>query len=240
MHHHDWPQPPDFIDVAAAQARGTCKFMGVELAVGRGALVPRPETELLGRTALAWVPKEEARIVDLCCGCGNLAVALALSMPRARFWASDLTASATELAAANVARHRLSDRVEVKQGDLFAPLAGLEGTMDAIVCNPPYISTKRLEGDRASLLEREPREAFDGGPYGLAIHQRVIREAPRFLRAGGLLFFEIGLGQERQISLLFRRAPEFSHLELVSDAHGNPRVAVAQLARPNGGDHADP
>ncbi len=73
-----------------------------------------------------------------------------------------------------------------------------------IVCNPPYISTGRLSKDRAVLLEREPVQAFDGGPYGLSIHQRVLSDAPRVLRLDGKLLFEFGLGQDRQLALLFR------------------------------------
>jgi release factor glutamine methyltransferase len=103
----------------------------------------------------------------------------------------------------------------------------LEGRIDLIVCNPPYISTARLAKDRAPLLEREPVEAFDGGPYGLSIHQRVIKDAPRALRSGGKLLFEIGLGQERQIKLLFGRAPIYKDVHFVEDVEGRPRVAVA-------------
>ena len=107
----------------------------------------------------------------------------------------------------NVEHLGLGDRVEVCQGDLFAGLAdqGLEGTIDIVVCNPPYISSGRLAGDRAELLEHEPREAFDGGPYGLSIHQRVMADAPRFLKPGGWLLMEFGLGQHRQVKILLDR-----------------------------------
>src|SRR6185312_3590196 len=114
----------------------------------------------------------------------NLACFLALRFPGARVWASDLTAPCAALAAANVRRQHLEGRVEGTQADLFSGLAdrGLEGAIDLVVCNPPYISQKRLEGDCLPLLAHEPREAFDGGPYGLSIHQRVIREGAAFLR----------------------------------------------------------
>jgi release factor glutamine methyltransferase len=77
-------------------------------------------------------------------------------------------------------------------------------------------------------LNHEPVEAFDGGPYGLTIHQRVIKEGLPFLRPGGLLSFEFGAGQERQIELLFRRAKQYDGVEFDSDADGNPRAAFTR------------
>jgi release factor glutamine methyltransferase len=216
-----------------AYARGRTLFMGVELLVAPGALVPRAETELLGNTALdlvAGMGLARPAIIDMCCGSGNLACALAVRVPGARVWASDLTDGCVSVARRNVEQLGLGERVSVHQGDLFASLAGqgLEARCDMVVCNPPYISAKRLEGDRAYLLEREPREAFDGGPYGLSIHQRVIKLAPAFLRDGGYLLFEIGEGQDRQITLLFERAKVYDDIRLVQDAQGAARVALGR------------
>ena len=202
-------------------------FMGVELIAAEGALAPREETELLGRSALeALRGIAQPRLIDMCCGSGNLACALARHLPAARVWASDLTEGCVSVSRRNVAHVGVGDRVVVAQGDLFAALEGLdlEGSIDAVVCNPPYISQAKLAGERAGLLRHEPREAFDGGPYGLSIHQRVLRDAPAFLRPGGVLLFEIGLGQERQVKLLFERARAYEDIRLVPDAAGEPRV----------------
>jgi release factor glutamine methyltransferase len=214
-------------------------FMGLDLLVTPGVLVPRVETELLGRTAVealdALAGNDDAgpRVVDVCCGAGNLACAIATRVAGARVWAADLTEACVDTARRNVERLGLDRRVSVHRGDLLGALDGLElaGTVDMVVANPPYISTARLtEGDRQHLLAHEPIEAFDGGPYGLSIHQRLTREAPTVLRAGGLLLFEFGLGQQRQVELLFRRARAFADVRFVSDAAGEPRVAVARLA----------
>ena len=203
------------------------RFMNVDLLVERGVLVPRAETELLGLSALEVVP-ENARIIDMCCGSGNLACALAARLPGARIWASDLTDACVALARRNVVFTGLQNRVEVRQGDLFSALQGLEGTIDAVVCNPPYISQAKLAGERAALLENEPREAFDGGPYGLSIHQRVVKEALPFLKPGGHLLFEIGLGQERQVKLLFERTRAYEDIRTVANAAGEVRVVAAR------------
>jgi release factor glutamine methyltransferase len=217
------------LDIRAAFDKGSVTFMGLELAVARGALIPREETTLLGETAvqaLRALDADEPRVIDMCCGAGNLACAIAHHVPAARVWASDLTGDCVALARRNAQSTAVAERVAIHQGDLFAALdgRGLEGTIDLIVCNPPYISDKRLEGDRAHLLEHEPREAFAAGPYGLAIHMRVVKDALAYLRPGGLLLFEIGLGQERQVRTLFDRSRGYEDVQAIANAAGKVRV----------------
>ena len=221
--------------VEKARRDGQVLFLGVNLYVAAGALVPRPETELLGRTALQVLagmsPGADGalRVIDMCCGSGNLACGLAAADPRLVVLAADLTDDCVALTRKNAAHVGVEDRVHVYQGDLFGaiPAAQVAGNIDMIVCNPPYISTGRLTKERAVLLEREPVEAFDGGPYGISIHQRVIKDAANVLRPGGKLLFEIGVGQERQLRLLFNRSDTFSDLSFVADDAGRPRVVMA-------------
>lgn len=221
--------------VERARREGHVSFLGVDLLVAPGALVPRPETEILGRTAMealaAMAPGPDGvlRVVDMCCGSGNLACALAAADSRVQVLAADLTDECVTLARRNAEHVGVSDRVRVFQGDLFAalPLSEIAGRVAAIVCNPPYISTGRLARDRAGLIELEPVEAFDGGPYGLSIHQRVIKDAVDILRGGGRLLFELGTGQDRQIRLLFNRAVGYVDLSFVADGEGRPRVVMA-------------
>lgn len=201
------------------------KFLGVEIETGAGALVPREETELCGRVAVARLREAPGRaFIDVCCGTGNLACAIATAVPDARGWAVDLTDGAVALARANVSRLGLGERIQVAQGDLFAPLPTVE--VDVISCNPPYLSTATL--DARPDLASEPREAFDGGQYGFAIHQRVAREALALLKPGGWLVMEIGLGQERQVLQLVKRARDYDTIEFHDDANGAPRVVAAR------------
>lgn len=208
------------------------RFMGVELELAADVLVPREETELLGMKAVSILKDGTAApvVIDMCCGSGNLAVGIASEVPSARVWGADLTDSTVALARRNVERLGVGARVSIRQGDLFAALAddGLEGSVDMIVCNPPYISTGRLEGDRAHLLDSEPREAFDGGPYGISIHQRLIRDAPAFLKPGGWLLFEFGEGQDRQAAALLSRAKAYETVTFANDRDGKPRVAFVK------------
>ena len=217
-------------DVTAAFAKGTHAFMGLTLLVEPGALIPRAETELLGGAAVEVLKAmKNPFVIDMCCGSGNLACAIAHHVPTATVFAADLTPSCAALARKNAEHLGLNERLTVFQGDLFEPLRAclLSGGVDVIVCNPPYISTSKLQTDRASLLEHEPREAFDGGPYGLAIHQRVIKEAGTLLKPNGALLFEFGLGQERQMKALFERARVYTGIRFVNNAEGAPRAVVA-------------
>ncbi|WP_293425125.1 N5-glutamine methyltransferase family protein [Phreatobacter sp.] len=223
-------------EVAEAYASGRTTFMGLKLLVAPGALVPRPETELLGTTAIETLRSMNVAaplVIDMCCGTGNLACAIAVRLPEARIWACDLTQECVDVARGNVDNLGLGDRVAVSRGDLFGALSGqgLEKAVDAIVCNPPYISEKRLEGDRAHLLAREPREAFAAGPYGLSIHMKVLKEAPVFLRPGGVLLFEVGLGQDRQVAGLFERSAAYEAVSTVANGEGEGRVVLGHSRR---------
>ncbi len=221
-------------DILSAQKTGRRAFCGIELLSAPDVLVPRTETELLARTAIDLLlcihTDSNLRLIDMCSGAGNLACYIASHLKNAQVWASDLTEACVDLALRNVDYLNLRERVQVLRGDLFTPLYGLEleGTIDAVVCNPPYISSGKLMSERAALLDHEPKEAFDGGVYGISIHQRVIRDAPDFLKTDGYLLFEFGLGQERQITKLFERSNRYADFRLESDGEGHPRVASAR------------
>ena len=221
---------PNHDDFEGRQMSWLHRFMTIELELSPDVLVPREETELLGRRAVAALQGAAAPplVVDMCCGSGNLGLAIAAAVPSARVWSADLTPETVALARRNAGRLGLDERVSVHQGDLFGALAGegLEGRVDMVVCNPPYISTTRLEGESAHLLENEPREAFDGGPYGISIQQRLIRDALDFLKPGGWLAFEFGQGQERQAASMIARTRAYSEVLFVLDPNGIPRVAI--------------
>lgn len=215
----------------SAYARGTQSFMGLELFVAPGSLVPRAETELVARAAIRELESlgvEQPLVIDVCCGAGNLACAIASHVPKARVWACDLSDDCVALTNKNVAELGLAERVSVRQGDLFQglPEAELAGKVDLVVCNPPYISTGRLE-ERTDLTA-EPRLAFDGGPYGLSIHQRVTKDALALLKPGGVLAFEFGLGQDRQLRIVIDRARGYDGLAFFENEEGKPRALVVK------------
>jgi release factor glutamine methyltransferase len=226
------------------QLLGRATFMGLELMAEPGVCAVREETELLGWAAVDRLRKLNSdggekpdtwRVVDLCCGSGNLTCGIACALPNTRLWAIDIDPKCAALTTKNVVRHALSNRVDVVTGDLFAPLLdrGLEGSIDAVVCNPPYIASIRLKRDRAYLLGKEPITAFDGGPFGINIQLRLAKEALKFLKPGGWLLFEFGLGQDQQVKRLIDRTDGYDIVEFVRDRNGHPRVSVNRKTRQN-------
>jgi len=205
-----------------AYLTGAKEFYGHALRVDARALIPRPETELLVETALAALPDEGAAL-DLCTGSGCVAVALALARPRARVTAVDLSAEALQLARENA--EGLGAQVTLLEGDLFAPVPA-EARFDVVTANAPYVPTGELAG-LARELRREPRLALDGGPDGLAVLRRLVRDAPPFLRPGGALLLEMHESHATPLPALCREAG-FASAEVRRDLAGLPRLVVAR------------
>ncbi|MDR3566735.1 MAG: peptide chain release factor N(5)-glutamine methyltransferase [Syntrophobacteraceae bacterium] len=232
------------LDIESALREGCKEFMGIWFRVKSGVLIPRKETELLARTAIGVLKHIAAerenhrgvkagplRVIDMCCGAGNIACSIAAYVSGVTVWACDLAEEAVNLATENVTCLGMSDSVRVFRGDLFSalPHESIGGLVDAIVCNPPYISSGKLTRELAALCRSEPREAFDGGPYGLKIHEQVSKEAPRWLGPEGVLLFEFGLGQERQVKYILERTKLYGNIQFVSNSLAKPRVVTAHL-----------
>jgi len=222
--------------VPLAHLCGRQRFLGLELLAGPQALIPRRETELLGLAAVDALQqrladsREAVTAMDICTGSGNLAVAMAKSDPRVRVLAADLSEAAVELAQRNVDHLGLRGQVELRVGDLLAPFDAPEfhGTVDVLTCNPPYISTKKLEVMPSEIIQFEPREAFDGGALGVGIMLRLIREAPRWLRQGGWLLFEVGHGQGAAAGQRLARSDAYDSIRSLTDAGGEVRALMAR------------
>lgn len=220
--------------VPLAHLTGRQHFMGLELLAGKEALIPRRETELLGGAALAVLRSlaagdDEVLVVDVCTGSGNLALALAFHEPKARVYAADLSTEAVALATRNARHVGLGQRVEFRAGDLLAPFdeVAFLGRVDLLVCNPPYISARKVDTMPGEIIGHEPRLAFDGGPLGIRILERLMREAPRFLTAAGILMFEVGLGQGPAILKRLAGNKDYTTLKSFTDAAGEIRAILA-------------
>lgn len=219
-----------------AYLTGLQEFLGLEFIAAPGALIPRRETELVGRGCLALL-QELGRasaplcVLDLCTGSGNLAIAMALQVPQAQVYATDLEPAALAVAARNLERHGLSPRVRLRQGDLFGALgqpgdAGADAGLrfDLIACNPPYLATRHATNMPVAVAGSEPVAAFDGGPFGLSIVLRLIREAPAYLRPGGWLCFEIGAGQQPIVDSRVAQNAGYTGIQRIRDERGIVRA----------------
>lgn len=172
---------------------GQAPFRHLVLEVGPGVLVPRPETELVAEwaiDALMQVPHPNPVAVDLGTGSGALALALATEVPHSRVYAVELADEAHRWAALNI--DRLGDgRIELVKGDAATTLDGLNGTVDVVVANPPYIPDSEKPVD-AEVIDFDPASALFGGEDGLRDIRTFVAAAARLLRPGGTLVLEHG------------------------------------------------
>lgn len=204
---------------------GKREFRSLELAVDPRVLVPRPDTETLVEVALTLAPPT-GRVADI--GTGSGAIALALKQERAELEVLAVDASAAAAAVARDNAARLGLAVEVLEGDLLVPLVA-RGPFDLIVSNPPYIPSAEL----ATLppeVRREPRAALDGGPDGLDLFRRLVREAPPLLQPTGALAVEVGAGQATAVAALFAAAGCYDPARTTRDLGGIERVVAARLS----------
>ncbi len=212
-------------------------FMGLEMLAGPQALTPRAETELLARVAIAIgrdLSEHRGPItaVDVCTGSGNVALAVAKGVPHAFVHAADLSEDAVALARRNAQFLNLEDRVAFRAGDLLCPFETQQflGTVDLLTCNPPYISSAKVQRMPEEIARHEPHLAFDGGPLGVTILMRLVQQAPRFLRPGAWLAFEVGLGQGPPMLKRLQSSAAFTEVRPHTDANEDIRVIAARCA----------
>ena len=227
--------------VPLAHLTGRQHFMGMDLVAGPEALIPRRETELLAHAAIslareACSTRGESLVVDICTGSGNVALAVAHNVHAARVFGADLSEEAVGLAQRNAEMLGIASRVAFRAGDLLSPFdePAFQGTVDVLTCNPPYISSGKVEGMAREISAHEPRLAFDGGPLGVSILARLMQESPRFVRAGGWLAFEVGLGQGSAMARRLRNDAAWDEVRELQDEHGTVRALAARRASAEG------
>ncbi len=210
----------------AAYILGRHEFYGIELYVDPRVLIPRPETELLVETALAFVEwrfgKElSCSIADVGTGSGAIAVALALHLPQALIYATDVSAGAIDVARLNCGRHGVEGRVELLVGDLLEPLSR---PVDLIVANLPYVRDADIPQLMPEIGDFEPVGALSGGADGLDEVRRLLARAQDHLLPQGAVMLEIGLGQAEEAVSVAKRHFQGSNVDLLKDFAGIERV----------------
>jgi release factor glutamine methyltransferase len=183
---------------------GNAAFRHLELSVGPGVLIPRPETEVLVDRALNRLPDGGA-VVDVGTGSGAIALAIKYERPSAGVWATDDSDEALSYARAN--RERLDLDVKILHGGMLDPLPKeLQGRLDVVVSNPPYVSESERHIVQPDVVAHEPHHALFAGPSGLDLVEKLVTDALGWLRPGGWLVCEIGQGQSRAVVELFDEA----------------------------------
>jgi release factor glutamine methyltransferase len=208
---------------------GKREFYGRSFLVDERVLIPRPETELLVESVLQVVPKDApARVLDVCAGSGCIGVTVASERPAASVWATELSPEAAEVARGNAEALGVGGRVTVLEGDLLAPVpAGAR--FDVVVSNPPYVASAEIR-TLSPEVQHEPRLALDGGEDGLALYRRLVVDARRVLKPGGLLALELGETQGPALKGLLEAAG-YADVKIVKDLERRDRFAYGTAPR---------
>ncbi|HOX08137.1 MAG TPA: peptide chain release factor N(5)-glutamine methyltransferase [Planctomycetota bacterium] len=240
-----------------AHILGSWGFYGRSFDVTADVLTPRSETELVAERAVSWAKANGAKTaLDLGSGSGCLAVTLALEVKELKVVATDISEKALAVARRNAERLKAAERVEFLQGDLFGAVGGCRlevggngGTasaaasaspttnhqtptvFDLVVSNPPYIPTAEIEKLMPEVAKWEPRGALDGGADGLDFYRRLAAECASRLRSGGAVVLEIGDGQGRAVSEIFRATGRYADIEVARDLSGLERIFSAVRAQ---------
>ena len=205
---------------------GHREFYGLDFVVDHHVLIPRQETELLVDKVLEFAngrAGERLRIADVGTGCGAVAIAVAQHVPQATLYATDISRQVLSVADINRRAHGVVDRVHLREGDL---LHALDGPVDAVVCNPPYIRTGQIAHLRPEV-RREPIGALDGGSDGLGVMRSLMRQAPSYLRTGARLLVEIAPEQLATVIRMAREHIPGASVSFARDLLGMPRVVIA-------------
>ena len=205
-----------------AYITGRREFYGLDFNVSPAVLIPRPESELLVETALAIAENRPLfTIADIGTGSGAIAVSLAVNLPQAVIYATDISAAALETASANCRKHGVAGRVRLLEGNLLEPLPE---PVDLIVANLPYVRKSELNP------EYEPPLALDGGANGTESIEQLCRQAGGKLKSGGSLLLEIGQGQREVVTAILHNIFPGGTIEVTPDLAGIDRVVCLNLA----------
>ncbi|MFQ5900089.1 MAG: peptide chain release factor N(5)-glutamine methyltransferase [Thermodesulfobacteriota bacterium] len=211
---------------------GVQEFWSLEFKVGQGVLIPRPETEVLVEETLKEGKGDNNRplVLDLCTGSGCIAISLAKELTGSTIYAIDNSGTALDIASRNAARHEVDNRITFLSGNLFSPLKGLnlEYSFDIIVSNPPYVKSKEIEGLEPEVKAFEPVSALNGGEDGLAVIRLIARDAPQYLRKGGILMMEIAFDQGKDVEYIIGERGAYTATTILKDYSGKDRVVKAR------------
>ncbi len=201
----------------------SANFYGYDLFVNKNVLVPRPETEELVLLAKDYIlPTHD--VLDIGTGSGAIAIAIK-KQTNANVFAVDKSRRALKIAKINAENNHAD--INFAFSDLFSGVKGHK--FDVIIANPPYISRKEYEKLDKTVKNYEPKLALFGGEDGLKFYKRIIKDAPKFLKEGGKIFFEIGFDQADDVSKLLEK--DFENIKVKKDLEGNDRMVFATKRR---------
>lgn len=210
---------------------GHCEFMGLDLEVGKGVLIPRDDTEVLVRQTIRHVKKlgKRLKIVDLCSGSGVIAISIkSILGDSSEVTAVELSGAALNYLKRNVDKHNLD--IKIMHEDIAKGHESfMDKSIDCIVCNPPYIPSEEIEY-LDSDVKTEPHLALDGGFDGLCFYRIICDKWLSKLSDEGFIAVEIGKGQSKDVSDIFRKS-NLKDIEIYMDISNIERTIIAHRAR---------
>ncbi len=218
---------------------GSSDFLGLKIQVGRGVLIPRPETELMAEYAVKkWGSGEAGKcgsgtdkqttFLDLCTGSGCLALALAKAFPDSHVTGIDISETAVDYARRNAGLNGVAN-AGFLSGHLFEPLEETK-LFDLIISNPPYIRTDDIIALQPEIKDWEPLNALDGGEDGLGFYREIIPASRQYIKDNGIIMLELGAGCDDAVARMLDRAG-FSEVEVRKDYAGIKRIINARWIR---------
>lgn len=205
---------------------GHWEFFGLEFEVTQNVLIPRPETELLVEKAIGWLQRnhDKRNIADIGTGSGAIAISIAIHLPDAKIFATDVSAGALRVAKRNAEKHHVEDRIEFIECDLLpqSSFAAYRSAFNLICANLPYIPSRTLSN--LPIYQREPTLALDGGEDGLFLIRKLVAMAPEWLSADGLMLMEIEASQRRAVSSLAHEIFPNASIDVSKDLAGRDRL----------------
>ncbi len=203
------------------------EFYSLEFYVDERVLIPRPESELIVDELLKLNDKESPLIADIGTGSGNLAVTIAVQLPGARIYATDISAQALEVAAMNAARHIGAERITFLTGNYTEPLARLPGLplFDFIISNPPYVAASEIGSLQDEVRLYEPVNALLSGEDGLESYRKIVNASYQLLAEGGSLILEVASERAENVQEILSIAP-FNRTYVVRDMQRIDRITV--------------
>lgn len=208
-------------------------YMGLEFIVQKGLYIPRKETELLAKIAIGQINKdftknETVNVLDICCGIGTVALAIANHCVNTQVFGSDIYKPAIDCANLNATHFHSSNRSSFFCSNLFDPFEELREKVNVIVSAPPYITTTKVKQMAAEIANHEPVEAFDAGAMGVSIFMKLISTSSDYLVSNGYLIFECGLGQGEFLAGRIRLNKNYTNVTEIKDENDHVRVVMAQ------------
>lgn len=212
-----------------AYISGSWEFYGLPMTVTPDVLIPRMDTEILVDAAIDAIKGfgMKGRVLDLCCGSGCIACAIAHELPAARVVAADISPSALEVCRKNIKDNKLNSRIIPMNADATTWPPMSIGSFDVIVSNPPYIPSFELIELDCSVRDYEPMTALDGGEDGLDFYRAIIKYWTITMRPNGLMMFEVGEGQADEVKMMLLKAG-FVSVEGRNDTLGFERVVIGK------------